>query len=77
MEHNPMFHVEIRNEYEDNSLLGLNLMEEYKSLLHDTKSKGIRGVTQPVEENSLTGWTNGVMPYSIGVWCCSNGVWLD
>jgi hypothetical protein len=37
------------------SLLGLNLMEEYKSLLHDNQVNGIRGATQPDEENSLTG----------------------
>ena len=50
MEHNPMFHVEIRNEHGGNSLLSLNLMEEYKSLLHDNKTKGIREATQPARK---------------------------
>ena len=57
MEHDPMFHIEIRNEHRGNSLLGLNLMEEYKrsgpadeSLLHDNKAKGIRGATQPARK---------------------------
>jgi hypothetical protein len=54
-EHEPTSHIEIRNERWRDSLLGLNLMEEYKLLLHDTRAKGIRGVTQPDEENSLTG----------------------
>lgn len=61
MEHDPMSHIEIRNEHGGNSILGLSLMEEYKRngpadklLWHDNKSKGIRGATQPAEEKSLT-----------------------
>jgi hypothetical protein len=54
-EHEPMSRIEIRSERRRDSLLGLNLMEEYKSLLHDARAKGIREVTQPDEENSLTG----------------------
>ena len=71
-----MSHMEIQNEHRSDSLLGLNLMEEYELLLHDTGAKGIREATQPDEENALTGWTKGVMPYSIGVSYYSNGVWL-
>jgi hypothetical protein len=29
-EHHPMFHIETWNKHRDDSLLGLNLMEEYK-----------------------------------------------